>query len=114
MRDAPSIAIIQTLQDAGAKVRAYDPEGMEAARAVLSDVEYAASAYAAAEGAAAPVIVTAWAALRALDLPRLKAAMADPLLVALRTFYRPAHAPPAGPSYVGTAMAGEPVELGGE
>src|SRR3546814_15069246 len=56
MRDAPSIAIIQTLQDAGAKLRAYDPEGMEATRAVLSCVEYDSSAYAAAEGAAAAVI----------------------------------------------------------
>ena len=35
MRDAPSIAIIQALQDAGAKVRAYDPEGMEQARPLL-------------------------------------------------------------------------------
>src|SRR3546814_19579376 len=99
MRDAPSIAIIQTLQDAGAKVRAYDPEGMEAARAVLSDVEYAASAYAAAEGAAATVIVTEWDAFRALDLTRLKAAMADPLLVDLRNIYRPAPAEAAGLRY---------------
>src|SRR3546814_512396 len=110
MRDAPSIAIIQALQDAGAKVRAYDPEGMEAARAVLSDVEYAASAYAAAEGAAATVIVTEWDAFRALDLTRLKAAMADPLLVDLRNIYRPAQAEAAGLRYVGIGRPGEPVE----
>ena len=42
MRDAPSIAIIRAIQDAGAKVRVYDPEGMEQARSVLTDVEYAA------------------------------------------------------------------------
>src|SRR5919206_2438420 len=60
MRDAPSIAIIAALQDAGAKVRAYDPEGMEAAQAVLSGVEYAPDPYACAEGADALVIVTEW------------------------------------------------------
>ena len=35
MRDAPAIAVIQALQDAGATVRAYDPEGMEQARPLL-------------------------------------------------------------------------------
>jgi UDPglucose 6-dehydrogenase len=40
MRDAPSLAVIAALQDAGAAVRAYDPEGMEQARALLTDVEY--------------------------------------------------------------------------
>ena len=110
MRDAPSIAIIQTLQDAGAKVRAYDPEGMEAAKAVLTDVEYASSAYAAADGAAATVIVTEWDAFRALDLTRLKAVMADPLLVDLRNFYRPAQAEAAGLRYVGIGRPGNPDE----
>ena len=110
MRDAPSIAIIQTLQDAGAKVRAYDPEGMEAAKAVLTDVEYASSAYAAADGAAATVIVTEWDAFRALDLTRLKAMMADPLLVDLRNIYRPAQAEAAGLRYVGIGRPGNPDE----
>ena len=77
MREAPSIAIIQALQDAGATVRAYDPEGMEAARPMLENVTYVRSAYEAADGAAAVVIVTEWDAFRALDLPRLKALMAE-------------------------------------
>ncbi len=101
MRDAPSIAIIQALQDAGAKIRAYDPEGMGAAEAVLHDVEYANSAYAAAEGAAATVIVTEWDAFRALDLKRLAGTMADPVLVDLRNIYPPARAEEAGLRYVG-------------
>src|ERR671912_920071 len=58
MRDAPSLAIVTALQDAGARIRAYDPEGMGAAKALLSDVEYASDAYACAEGASALVIVT--------------------------------------------------------
>jgi len=89
MRDAPSIAVIAALQDAGAKVRAYDPEGMEQARGVLADVEYAADPYACARGAAALVIVTEWDLFRALDLARLKAALAAPVIVDLRNIYRP-------------------------
>ncbi|MGL3820832.1 UDP-glucose dehydrogenase family protein [Sphingopyxis sp. R3-92] len=110
MRDAPSIAIIQALQDAGAKVRAYDPEGMAAAEALLTDVEYAASAYAAVEGAAAAVIVTEWDAFRALDLPRIRAAMAEPLLVDLRNIYRPVQAEAAGLRYVGVGRPGTPTQ----
>ena len=56
----------------GAKVRAYDPVGMEQARGVLSDVTYCDDAYACAEGADALVIVTEWEQFRALDLDRLK------------------------------------------
>src|SRR4051812_30525461 len=49
MRDAPSLSIIAGLQDAGAKVRAYDPEGMEQARPLFSDVTFAEDAYDCAE-----------------------------------------------------------------
>src|SRR5690606_10006543 len=45
MRDAPSIVIVQALQDAGAHIRAYDPEGMEMARSVLDGIEYGHDAY---------------------------------------------------------------------
>ncbi|MBC9031002.1 UDP-glucose/GDP-mannose dehydrogenase family protein [Sphingomonas sp. JC676] len=100
MRDAPSIAIIQALQDAGAKIRAYDPEGMEAARPLLKDVHYAGSAYDAAEGAHAAVIVTEWDAFRALDLPRLRGVMAQPVLVDLRNVYPPKKVEAEGFRYV--------------
>src|SRR5690606_19110006 len=58
MREAPSIAVVQALVDAGARVRAYDPQGMQAARALLAPIDYADSAYGAAEGADALVLVT--------------------------------------------------------
>jgi UDPglucose 6-dehydrogenase len=107
MRDAPSIAIIQALQDAGAKIRAYDPEGMAASEAVLYHVEYANSAYEAAEGAAATVIVTEWDAFRALDLKRLAGIMAEPVLVDLRNIYPPARAEEAGLRYVSVGRPGK-------
>ena len=72
MRDAPSLASSPRCRMPGAKVRAYDPEGMEAAKALLTDVEYARDAYDCAAGADALVIVTEWDAFRALDLDRLQ------------------------------------------
>jgi UDPglucose 6-dehydrogenase len=89
MREAPSIALITALQDLGAAVRAYDPAGMEQAKPLLPDIGYADSAYACAQGADALVIVTEWEQFRALDLARLKAIMARPVVVDLRNVYRP-------------------------
>lgn len=105
MRDAPSIAIIQALRDAGAIVRAYDPEGMEAAKAVLEGVEYAKDAYDAADGAHCLVLVTEWNQFRSLDLKRIKKVMADPVLVDLRNVYRRHEVEAAGLSYVSVGRA---------
>ncbi len=96
MRDAPSLSLIAGLQDAGARVRAFDPHGMEAARPLLTDVDYARDAYRCAEGANALVLVTEWDEFRALDLPRLRSLMAEPVLVDLRNVYRPDDARRAG------------------
>ncbi len=106
MRDAPSLSIIQALQDAGATIRAHDPEGMDAARALLNDVDYAASAYDAAEGAAAVVIVTEWDAFRALDFARLKRTMAEPVVVDLRNIYPPEQVEAAGFRYFSVGRPG--------
>ncbi|MEH3146485.1 MAG: UDP-glucose/GDP-mannose dehydrogenase family protein [Methylobacterium frigidaeris] len=99
MRDAPSLSIITGLQDAGAEVAAYDPEGMEQARPLLDRVSYADDAYACAEGADALVIVTEWNAFRALDLDRLGRIMAARVLVDLRNVYGPAEAARYGFTY---------------
>ena len=87
MRDSPAIAVVQTLQDAGAIIRAYDPEGHEQARKVLPDITYCTGAYDAMEGADGLVIVTEWDAFRALDLPRVKSLLSQPVLVDLRNIY---------------------------
>ena len=99
MRDAPSIAIVQTLLDAGAIVHAHDPEGMEEAQKILPGVVMTDSAYAAANGADAVALVTEWDAYRALDLKKLRAAMAGDVLVDLRNIYRAADARDAGFAY---------------
>jgi UDPglucose 6-dehydrogenase len=96
MRDAPSISIVQALVDAGIAVRGYDPEGMEQARPLMPGVALYENAYEAAAGAHAVVIVTEWDVLRALDLKRLAATMADPVLVDLRNIYPPEEVQAAG------------------
>ncbi|WP_288429762.1 UDP-glucose/GDP-mannose dehydrogenase family protein [uncultured Agrobacterium sp.] len=88
MRDSPAIAVIQTLQDAGAKVTGYDPEGMANAKHLIEGIEYADGPYEAAQDADALVIVTEWNQFRALDLNRLKSTMKSPVLVDLRNIYR--------------------------
>ncbi len=101
MRDAPSIAIVQALEDAGVKVRGHDPEGMEQARPLMPDVTLCADPYEAAKGADAVVLVTEWDVLRALDLRRLASAMAAPVLIDLRNVYPPEDVEAAGLAWHG-------------
>jgi UDPglucose 6-dehydrogenase len=101
MRDSPAIAIIQTLQDAGADVSAFDPEGVEQAKLVLQNVRYADSPYDAVTGADVMVLVTEWDAFRALDLSRVKALLKAPVVVDLRNVYRPEEMARHGLTYSG-------------
>jgi UDPglucose 6-dehydrogenase len=89
MRDAPSLSIIPALQDAGATVRAYDPEAMTEAERMLPGVTWCDDPYAVAEGASAVALLTEWNEFRALDFPRLGAGMASRVFVDLRNVYRP-------------------------
>ena len=86
MREAPSLQIIPALQAMGAKVQAYDPEGHEA-RQLLRGVDFKSSPYEAIEGADCAVIITEWDEFRALDLARVKACLAAPIIVDLRNIY---------------------------
>jgi UDPglucose 6-dehydrogenase len=101
MREAPSLSIVQALQDSGAIVRGYDPEGTEQARPLMPGVEFFDSPYLAAAGADAVVLVTEWDVLRALDLRRLARDMAQPLFVDLRGVYPPDEVEEAGLRWFG-------------
>jgi UDPglucose 6-dehydrogenase len=113
MREAPSIPLITALQDMGAKVRAYDPAGMDQARQVLSDVTYCAEAYECVEEADAAVIVTEWEQFRALDLERVRDLMACPVIIDLRNVYRPDEMKKHGFAYtcVGRDPTHQPVSI---
>lgn len=99
MRDAPSLDIIPLLQEAGARIRAYDPEGMETARNYLKDVEWAENAYSAMADADALLILTEWNEFRVLDLARVRKLLKAPLIIDLRNIYVPAEMAEAGFEY---------------
>ena len=89
LRDAPALTIIQALQDNGARIAVYDPEGISGAKTFLQDVAFGCDPYAIAADAEALVLVTEWDAFRALDFRRLRTMMKTPVLVDLRNVYRP-------------------------
>jgi UDPglucose 6-dehydrogenase len=111
MRDAPSLDIIPALIEAGATVRAYDPEGLDEAKKLLDGVAWCEGAYEALEGADALVIITEWNAFRALDLARIKELMKAPVMVDLRNIYDPREMAAAGFDYTGI---GRPMREGGD
>ena len=110
MREAPSIPLITGLLDMGAKVRAYDPVGMEQARCELPDIEYCGDPYECVRGADVLVIVTEWAQFRALDLARLKKEMAGSIVIDLRNIYNPQEMEAFGFIYEGVGRGGGTVQ----
>ncbi len=99
MRDSPSLSIVPALQQAGAVVRGYDPEGMKEARNLLPGVTFCTDAYDAMTGADAVVILTEWNQFRNLDIKRMKSLLKAPVMVDLRNVYSPADMKAAGFSY---------------
>ena len=99
MRDAPSLDIIPALREAGATIKAFDPEAMGEARKMLDGIELCDNAYAAIEGADVLVIITEWNEFRALDLSRVKTLMKAPVMVDLRNIYKPNEMVAAGFAY---------------
>jgi len=89
MRDSPSLDIVAGLQDAGARIQAYDPIGMEEAKSMMTNVQWCTNAYQTMENADAMVIITEWNEFRSLDFDRVKSLMKAPVLVDLRNIYNP-------------------------
>jgi len=104
MRDAPALALVTALEDAGAKVRAFDPASMEQARPLMPRATFCADPYDCAEGAEALVIVTEWDRFRALDFVRLARVMRGRAIVDLRNIYTPADVRRRGFTYVGVGV----------
>lgn len=99
MRDSPSLAIVPALQEAGAKIRAFDPQGMTEAAEMMPGIELCGDAYETMEGADALAIVTEWNEFRMLDLERVKGLLSAPLIVDLRNIYKPDEIIQAGFDY---------------
>jgi UDPglucose 6-dehydrogenase len=112
MRDASSLSIIRALQDGGAKVQAFDPHGMDAARGMVENVTFGSDPYEVAAGASALVLVTEWNAFRALDFERLREVMVEPVLVDLRNVYDPRDVMRHGFRYTGVGRPADAVTSG--
>jgi len=101
MRDAPSLDIVPALQAAGAKIVAFDPEGMAEAGKLLKNVTFAKTAYEAAFEADILVVITEWHEFRGLDPRRLKEVMRQPRIVDLRNIFNPEEMRGLGFTYEG-------------
>jgi len=101
MREAPSLVIVPELLKAGAKLRAFDPEGRETAGALLKgDIAWCADAEEALRGADAAVILTEWAVFKTLEPEQIRALLKTPLVVDLRNLFAPEAMEKAGLVYV--------------
>jgi UDPglucose 6-dehydrogenase len=99
MRSAPSIAIIQTLQKEGVKIKAYDPQAISKARCILKKVEYVKNPYDAVRGAHAVAVLTEWSEFLNLDWSRLKGAMKGHFFFDGRNMFQPAEMKKQGFQY---------------
>ena len=104
MRDAPSLVIVPYLQEKGATIRAFDPEGSKEAGKLLK-LEQTRDAYSALDGADGVVILTEWNEFRALDTGRMKSLLKKPLMIDLRNIYRPSQMAADGFTYVSVGRA---------
>ncbi len=100
VRESPSLVILPGLIEQGAIARAFDPAGMEEARALLDGVVWCDDSYDTMTGADALVILTEWNEFRALDLERARDLLRTPLMVDLRNVYEPSEVAGAGMRYV--------------
>ncbi len=100
MRDSPSLDIIPALQKAGAKIQAYDPEGMDQAKGYLRGIKWCNNPYEALDGAEALVFLTEWNQFRALDLKRIKKTLKKPTIIDLRNIYVPGQMKKMGFKYI--------------
>ena len=104
MREASSRRLLQQLWEAGATVRAYDPEAMHETQRIFGerdDLLLCDSAHAALQGADALVVVTEWKQFRSPDFARLKASLVDGVVFDGRNLYEPDEVEAAGLAYYG-------------
>jgi UDPglucose 6-dehydrogenase len=112
MRESPAVPIARGMLERGARIRAFDPAAMEAARPELPELAYCANAYQAAEGADGIVIATEWNQFRSLEWGKLQRLVRQPLVVDLRNLYEPEKMAAAGFRYVSVGRReGRPVEV---
>ncbi len=101
MREAPSIKIIKALEAKGAKIRAFDPVSIPAARKILPDVIYCKNSEEVAKDSEALLIITEWNEFKQLNLGRIKSLMKNPVIIDGRNIYNPEEVKKLGFIYKG-------------
>jgi len=100
MRFAPSIDIINSLKEHGAKIKAYDPQAVKNARSILKDVTFCKSPYDVAKNSDALAILTEWHEFEVMDLARIKKLLRKPLIIDGRNIFDPGKMKKLGFRYV--------------
>jgi len=101
LRFAPSIDIIGRLKLHGAKIRAFDPQAMEAASKIFKGVKFCRDVYEAAKGSDCLVILTEWNEFKEIDLKKIKRLLKQPVVVDGRNIYEPQKMKKMGFKYFG-------------
>jgi UDPglucose 6-dehydrogenase len=120
IRESPALRIVGALMEEGARLRLHDPQAMAASQREMppqaARLEYCSSAYDAARGAHALLILTPWQEYRELDLARLHELMEMPVIIDGRNLLDPEVVRSADFDYVdmGRNHAGKPAGGGGE
>ncbi len=108
MRESPAITIVDGLIALGARIKAYDPQGMEEAKKSFihhaETIQYCKHAYDVAEDADALVIVTEWHEFRSMDLVLIKKLLRSPFFFDLRNIYEVGEIQAAGLEYIGVGI----------
>ncbi len=99
MRGAPSLVIVPILQQRGAHIIAYDPQGRRQAEPMLPGIAWAGSALEALAGADGAVVLTEWGEFKSLDLTAVRVAMEGRVLADFRNIFNPTQARAAGFTY---------------
>ncbi|MBU1852616.1 MAG: UDP-glucose/GDP-mannose dehydrogenase family protein [Candidatus Omnitrophica bacterium] len=100
MRSAPSIDIINSLKENGAKIKAYDPQAMKKAKTIFKGITFCNDPYQVAKNSDALAIVTEWHEFEVLDLRRIKKLMKNPLVVDGRNVFDPKKMKKLGFKYI--------------
>lgn len=102
MREAPSLVLIEQLLEAGAVVRAYDPEAMDEGRRKLGDrIEYARNMYDALTDADALIVVTEWLEFKVPKFTFIEKALREKVIFDGRNIYNPEQMQEFGYIYYG-------------
>jgi len=101
MRDAPSIDVINSLNEKGAHIKAYDPEAQENAKGIIHGIEFMQDAYDTVKDTDLVILMTEWNEFKEMDLDKVKTLVKSPAILDSRNVFEPQHMHDLGFTYMG-------------